>query len=345
MALLWIDGFDAYGTTVGFKPQPDGIMARKYAVMNGEARLDVEEGRTGGYAIELDYDATNNFGPSDLTTHDTMIVGFALRLKGHRIGDNKFFQMYDGTTQGMALRMTELGEIAVYRGNTYLATTSGFAIGLSTWTHIEFKVTCHATAGSYQLRINGQTALSDSGINTKNGTNDYHSTFRFFSISYQVGPTIDDLYVLDGSGTEMNDFLGNMKVITMFPDGAGDSADWTPNAGANHAMVDEQQADDDGEYVESDTTGYKDLYNYEPASGVSSVKGVMVNTDCRETDAQTFSLKTVVKSGGSEDADAGQAIGSTDYVTRQRRMETNPVTGSAWTVSELDSAQFGIEVG
>ena len=36
MALLWIDGFDNYGTTIGGAPSPTGILNRKYATVFGD---------------------------------------------------------------------------------------------------------------------------------------------------------------------------------------------------------------------------------------------------------------------------------------------------------------------
>ena len=42
MALLWVDGFENYGTSTGSAPSPAGIMARKYNVMRlrGHPHLD-----------------------------------------------------------------------------------------------------------------------------------------------------------------------------------------------------------------------------------------------------------------------------------------------------------------
>jgi hypothetical protein len=232
----------------------------------------------------------------------------------------------------------------VRRGTTVLA-TSVAAFGVEVWRYIEFKVVCNDTTGSYELRIGEETVLSATDVDTKAGTHDYHDSFRFYGagLTDADATIIDDCYILDGSGT-LNDFLGNVRVLTIRPNAAGDTTEWAPSAGDNYAAVDEEVCDDDTSYVEDDTADQTDLYNYGAISATAGVIGVQVNTDCRETDATSFSLKTVCKSGATTDADAGQAIGSASYVTRTRILETDPDTAAAWTAGGVNAAQFGVKV-
>ena len=53
MALLWIEGFEGFGTTTGAAPKPAGAMGRKYPFIAQEGSMDIETGRDGGYCIEL----------------------------------------------------------------------------------------------------------------------------------------------------------------------------------------------------------------------------------------------------------------------------------------------------
>ena len=48
MALLWIDGFENYGTTIGSMPLPGGIIGKKYTV-GLEYQIDIQTGRDTGY--------------------------------------------------------------------------------------------------------------------------------------------------------------------------------------------------------------------------------------------------------------------------------------------------------
>jgi len=343
MSLLFIDGFDNYGTSVGDAPSPTGVVSRKYPLILNESSFDVVTGRLDAYAVRI-VSTGGYFSPGALTTDATMVVGFAFKIDQFPPSDMVFLSLYDGVTLGVNFKLTTAGEIGVYRGVTLLGTTTGASLGVGPWRYIEVKVVCSDT-GSVIVRVDEGVKLTLSSVDTKAGSNSYHTTFRFLGTSNNVltTPHFDDMYCCDGSGSANNDFLGNTRVVAIRPDAAGDSTQLTPSAGANYECVDEELCDDDTTYVESLTVGHKDLYGTDAAlTGV--ILGVQVNTDCRETDASSFDLKTVCKSDTTEDADAGQAIGSTDYVTKTRVLEEDPHTSAAWVAADVNAAQFGLEV-
>ena len=345
MALLWIDGFDNYGTTAGSAPSPAGIVGRKYPTIYHESNFYVRIGRLAGYALDLSYDNSPYFGVTGLTTNDTVVVGFAVKLV--LSNDITFFSLYDGTTQGVCLAVQTTGEIKVKRGSTLLGTTAGLGLVASNWYYIELKVKCAGgTSGTYELRVGGANVCSSAGANTQAGSDAYHDGFRFNGMGVNATMCVDDFYLLDASGAANNDFLGNMRVTALRPDSAGDSTQFTPDSGNNYARVNEAVCGDDTNYVEDATSTHVDLYNYDALSGITSgIKGVMVCTDCRETDGTSFSLKTECKSGTTTSDDAGQVIGSTNYVTKRRILEVDPDTAVAWIKTGLDAAQFGVKVG
>ena len=342
--LLWIEGFEGFGTSVGSPPSPTNVLARVYSTVISESTMDIEAGRLGGYCLKLD--ATSNAIRSPaLTTNSTLVVGCAVKF-GYALTLCRFLSFLDGVTLGMNVRLTVAGELSVYRGTTLLATTVGLNLLLNAWYYIEFKVTCNATTGSYELRVGEVTVLSAAGVNTKAGSNDYHTTFVLerdaASTTY-----LDDMYCLDSSGSVNNDFLGNSRVSAIYPNGDTASKAWDRSAGAdNYALVDEAIVNDDTDYVESGDVGDKDLYDYGAVSGVTTVvRGLQINTMCRETDVTPFNLITVAKAGTTESEDVGQAVGTTNYVSKRRIVELDPDTGVAWTVSGVNAAQFGIKVG
>ena len=57
MALLWVEGFDRFGTSLDYKPQPNCVVSRKY-ITQGEdlSRFQIKTGKMGGYALCLPYD-------------------------------------------------------------------------------------------------------------------------------------------------------------------------------------------------------------------------------------------------------------------------------------------------
>lgn len=348
MALLWIEGFEGFGTTIAAVPSPTGVVGRK-TLVSDEPRFRIQAGRFGGYALNIIYDSSCYYGRTGLTTNSTLIVGCAVKwtelIRNYSSTYPMYLAFYDGVTTGVNLYLEANGETTVRRGATVLGTTSGYAFSDNTWVYVELKVTCHDTTGSFELRFNGETVLTGSNIDTKPGTNAYHNGFRVLGTSTTSSRAVqvDDLYCCDASGASNNDFLGPCKVLPIFPDSAGDSAQWTPSAGANYAAVDEPQIDDDTTYVETASAGQKDLYNYGSlGETVSGIKGVQVTTTARVTDATPLSLYPRVKSGATEQSGSQITVGNSSYVSFSQLWDSDPNTGAAWSQANLEAAQFGV---
>jgi hypothetical protein len=340
MALLWIEGFEGFGTTGA----PQGV-EEKYLETHRISFTVLDTGRLAGYA----WKSTTSSNPQITTEHlggaSTIVVGFGFKV--NRVVSNlSIFEFYEpGKTLGMNLQIIG-DELRVRRGSTTLATTSTLNLQVDTWYYIEFKVTVHNSAGAYELRVDETTELSASSIDTQ------ASSFAQIDLAKWIMPSssldhmwFDDIYILDNSGSNNNDFLGKCRVDGILPDAAGDQTDFTPSAGANYAAMDENPDDGDTTYVESDTATDQDLYNYAsmPAS-IGGVRGVQINTLARLTDAESFDLKTLVKSGTTTDADSGQPA-TNDYRVLRRIVEEDPDTSALWTESGINAAQFGLEVG
>jgi hypothetical protein len=342
MALLWLDGFDNYGTSVGSAPSPAWVITRKYGQVGYEdQRLWTAAGRFGQYGLQLYSDEAGYIMTPALTTNDTIIIGFGFKMS--KEGAGYPIRLYDGpATMGVSVKLAG-SELAVTPGTgTPYATTVNLGLLPLAWYYIELKVKCADSGGTYELKVNGATVLSGTG-DTKLGSHTYHDRVCFFSADGAI-PYIDDFYVCDASGAANNDFLGDVRVLTMRPTGAGGSTQWTPDSGSNYARVNEAICGDDTNYVEDTTSGHEDRYGFTDLSGVLSINGLMICTDCRETDAKSFSFKTVCQSDTTHDLDAGQMIGSTDYLTRYRIMETDPNISAAWTQTNLNAAEFGIQL-
>lgn len=336
--LLFIEGFEGFGDTLGAAPVG---FDRKYNSVANTSGIDIETGRHSGFSAEMNGNSLH-FQTFALTTNATIVVGMAMKYPSFVAA--RILALYDGVTEGINLRMKTDGEIEVYRANTLLGTTTGASVGLNAWSYLEVKVLSNDTTGTVEVRINGDTKLSLTGIDTKVGSNAYHDAVRFLGIT-AIGHSIDDVYILDGSGSANNNFLGDQRVVAIFPNAEGTTNDFTPSTGTdNSALVDEVAPNDDTDYVESSTVGHKDLYAYGNISGLGTIAGVQVNTDCRETDASDFNVITVVRSNVTESDDAGQAL-TASYLTKFRIVEQDPDTAAAWTEAGVNAAEFGVKVG
>jgi len=344
MAVVWIDGFDNYGTSG--VPSPTNIVARRYAITALESNMLIRDGRFGEYGIVLNNNPTCYISPGPLTTNATLIVGFAFKFPSLPWASGReFLSFYDGTTLGINVKTAADGQFSIYLGTSLVATSTSAAIVADTWYYFELKVVCNTYTGSYELRISDTPILSATNQNTKNGSHDYHTTFRLYGTTWveAYGPRYDDLYACDGSGATNNDFLGNVRVSTLRPDGAGDSTQFTPSAGDNYTCVDEVTVNDNTDYVSDGTSGHTDLYTYSDTT-LSGIKAIAICTDCRETDAKTMNIHNVCKSGGTQDDGSSVIIGSCNFVQKQRILETDPNTSGQWQAANLNSAQFGVKI-
>jgi hypothetical protein len=339
MALLWIEGFEGYGTSTGFAPLPAGVLARKYPHVRDATSLDIEVGRFGGFCLEMA--GNSELGTPTLTVDDTLIIGFAFRVEGTT--SLTLMGLWDGTDQNISLHYHQsTNELAIYRDSSILETID---IGLlpDTWYWCEMKVKTNNSTGTYDVEVGGVNIFSASGVDTQTGSNAYSSTARM-----EGGGTTnrwDDLYICDSTGSVNNDFLGNVRVVSISPDGDSTANFGTSTPSANHyENVDENPSDDDTSYVEDGTVNTVDLYDYEALSGAGSILGLQINTQCRETDVTAFSLITPIESNGSQYDDSPAIIGTPSYVFRSRLSELDPDTSAPWTFSGVNAAKFGIKV-
>ena len=342
--LLWIEGFESFGTSG--VPAPTGIVARKYATIGEESAMLIRPGRIGGYGIVLNDNPTCYLSPGALTTDATLVIGCAYKFPSvYPVDGRDFIQLYDGATLGINLKTGIDGQLSICLGASVIETSTTITLVAGTWYYLELKVVC-GDAGSYELRINNTVIFRASGVGTKAGSHDYHTTFSLCGTTWAeaYGPVWDDVYCLDGSGSANNDFLGDMNVTTLRPLGAGSSTELTPDTGSNYARVSESVCDDDTSYVEG-SVGTKDLYEYDPIPNPGVIAGVMVVTDCRNMGGPSLNMITACESGGTDDDDAGQVVSAITYGTLKRVIELDPHTSAAWLKAGLNSAQFGVEVG
>lgn len=335
MALVWVDGFDNYGT-LGDET-PSGILSRKYTNI-GTINWDVSDPRVEGNGFSMKRVGGAIVTPN-LTSDTTMIVGFGLRLHRFYLGTGKgtVFEWCDGTTarlyaymnliDGLHIGINGYGLVGIIPARWYC------------WQYVEVKV--DTSAGTVEAHLNGTTVFSESSLTI--------SSINAVKLGYKSQPYFDDLYVCDGIGSKNNDFLGPRKVVTIRPDGdVGGFQDWVtgPTPGGNHyEMVYEEVCDDDTTYVEEDSTNQTDLYDCDAVSSdLSEVDGMMVCADTRKEEGDgDFNLRLPIRLSATVDEGSSIVVSETSYTTKSRISEDKPTTGD-WTPSDVDSAQIGLKV-
>lgn len=330
MALEFMDGFDHYNG--------GAIAGRKWDT--GSNVNSFTAGRFGGNAANLLTQAV----VLTLTAQQTRVVGFAFQFTG--AGANIVCQFMDSGTNQVELRLDASRHFVVTRNGTVL-TTGATVYTLNTWYYVEFKAKIDPATGTYEVRVNGATEITGSG-NTRNTANSTCNGLRF-------GPgagtnIIDDLYVLNTSGSVNSDFLGECRIITTLPNAdntttPGTNKTWTPNAGTTHStQVDETNPNDDTDYISSATAGQVDTFQYPDITATGTIAGVQVNLCDRKDDAGTRTLCAEYRSGAGTNYDGATSISpGSAYLIHRQIWETDPATSAAWTVANINAGEFGVK--
>jgi hypothetical protein len=158
---------------------------------------------------------------------------------------------------------------------------------------------------------------------------------------------VDDYYACDIQGSTNNDFLGDVRVQAVFPNGNGNYSQLTNDLGNmtnNYTHVDEADPNDDTDYVESSNAGDKDTYTYQDLpTTTGTVYGVQVMTYAKKTDSGSRTIRNLARLSGT-DADNGSDIAlPSGYTYLPSIFETKP-GGGAWTITDVNNAEFGVKV-
>lgn len=208
------------------------------------------------------------------------------------------------------------------------------------WWFLQIYIYIHDSSGRFVLKINGTTELDFTGDTRNGGTgviNEIDVGYYDYASSYP-NCYIDDLVVDDA------DYPGDTRIYGISPDGAGNSASWTPSAGNNYECVDEVPPSD-ADYVETNNNDQTDTHSMADMPSVYEVKSVQVHTRAQTTGAptpQNIALVCRPPTGGTDYVGSDQAVG-TAWKGFSELWENNPYTSSPWTESEVNGMEAGIK--
>ena len=327
MSLLILEGFDTYQT---------GDWEGKWSNMIGTIQAGGRKGTNCLYhwdAMHLAYSAGGN--------PQTVIVGFALKVSA--AGDWELLDFRDGAVVQLRIECDSSNQILIKRGGTIISYT-GYVLPVNTWVYLEFKATIDNSAGSYELRINGVTKDSQSGIDTRTTGNNWTNVVYFYMRDPGRSSYIDDISVFDDQGAFCNDFVGDVHVEALFPNGVGYVTDWVgvPGAGENYEEVDETDPDGDSTFVVTSGVGVEDSYDFSDLVTLSgSVFCVQVNLWGKKDDVGSRTVVATTRPVTTVYSGIGVSLGDT-YSYYTFPFEANPETSGLWTIGEINAAEFGI---
>lgn len=345
MALLFFDSFDHYQTAQ---------VTAKWTTITATPGPSIVAGvgRCGSQALRP---ATNFF--QDLIKgipfgSTTITVGLAVNYFISLFGPIELVRVEDGVTWHLLLSRGNDGTLYIVRNDVppvVLGFTVPDVIRMNSYYYIELQTHTDVAAGTVIVRVNGVTVLNLAGLNTKGlGTLSAFSTAIRIAGASNYGVYIDDLYALDSTGPAPNNtLLGDVHAEYLQPQAPGFHQDWGVVGVPTHwqAVSDGASPDDDATYIFTTTVGAIDTEIYASTGLPSgSIFGVQLGLYARKTDAGVRLVAPVIRHAGADHVGANQAPSATSYHYLIQLYETNPGTGVAWTIADVNGDEYGIEL-
>lgn len=282
----------------------------------------------------------------------TMILGFAyvassLQNQGVRIISPSVGSYTSGNTY-LTFNINSSGQATLYnnRTSTYLVSTAAGSYFQNVWYYVEIKVVWGAT-GSAEVRIDGLSVGTATSVDTRTHTSDsafYGVGFGVFASSPNVNSSyFDDVYVCDGTGATHNDFLGPVAVYTLFPSANGTTNQFSPTGVASNWDAVNEQVADTVTYVGSSTATHVDKYNVTdlPVSP-ATIHAVAVCSLATKSESSARQYRNTVTVSGTTTNGVTVTPALSQYNASHDLFVTAP-GGSAWTASDVNSMEIGVE--
>lgn len=351
MALLWMDGFDHYGTGSTGKAN---MLLGPYAQISQYYSPSTTRPRNGYASMTLSGSVGTNFIRRTFgSSYSNAAVGVGMAIYvtelpalAERVCPFVFTDV--NNDEQVTLVINTDGSMKVTLGirtsGTTLVggTTSGQVIFAGTWHHIEMKVICDATSGRVIVNVDDVEVIDTGagGVDTdESGTGEVSQVWLGLGATPGITIYVDDIFAWDTTGSYNNDFIGDKDVLTYYFDGDSGTQQWTPNiAVAHHLQVDDTESaqdpaggqDGDTTYLQATSAGNIEELDLEAVpSTVAGIVGVQLVNMMRKTQAGASNVTAVIVEGtiAAESTGTSTALGE-EYAYYQEVIERDPVNGT-----------------
>ena len=342
MAVLFMDGFDLYANIAD-------VVKGGWWYENANQTFSTTNGRHGGGCLQNTVANASWGAPAVIATGGTLILAFSFYLTNRASGGatDTVLSGRDRTgAQMFRLEMNTSGDLKAYnQPNSQVGSTASAALSDNAWHWIEVKVGLGTGAadGSIEVKINDVTVIGPvASIDTNTG-----NSLAYILFNGSAGDTrYDDVFIMDGTGTGMNDFLGDMRIDTMIPNSDGTTTNWTASAGSDYQCVDDtpNAANDDTDYVYATAANTTELQMSNFGDNPTSVECVQIRARGNKTDAGDRTYRINLLSGGSQGD--GTTLGFTvGYCWRRNGVfSRNPNGNAVWTKNTVNAIQLELEL-
>jgi len=331
MALLFTESFD--GILTG---------AKKWTTWRSSNTIGPEHGRDGtnglftGSATGIKDIATRSITPA---TNRVIVGCWVYATNTQRDPDDGFIRLVSTGGQSINVLWSEssLAQLEVFGSGVSRTVIGPQGIGQrQTWVFVELM---WEPGVAYEVRANGVTIAS--GASSGSGTPSVYAIRQGGDLGGSGAAfRVDNIYVLDTSGSVNNDFLGPVTVTPLQPDGAGNRTELTPSeAAANWELVSDG---DDDTYVEGDE-GEGDLYTFEDTGITEPILGVVQYWRAFDSLGGAITGRAIARSGGNDYDGNTVVLPASLAPAHAQPWDVDPDTSDLWDPTDLDAAEFGVE--
>jgi hypothetical protein len=345
MALVFFDNCDYYGTNEIMDVYDHCGNTSELSIVSGS-------GRNGTNCIQIDA----AFGASRwldkcFPATGTVIIGHALYHLTD-VGSPFGMRLYNYQGVQVTLRVESDGSLALRRGDhtgTIVGQSDAGVIAVNTWYFIEMKVEIGNSA-DFSVRVGGQEVINETGKDTQNQSVATVSRYIFYN-SNNEHVRYDDMYIIVPGGAYNNDFLGDVRIDTLYPTGAGFHSDFVPSTGSTNWNLVDDPSTSTSDFVTANEID--DIDTYEVGSldplVTDQIKAVAAVTYARKPSGGTAVYKGAVRYGGQDYtkrcADPTRGFLGASWRRSHTIWERRPWDGDPWTQDNIAACEFGQSMG
>lgn len=325
----FLEGFEAYQSIAQ-------TLHFRWAAYNNTPTLGT--GRGGGQCIVCVGSTTalqEYITSVAFTARATACVGFAYYYSGIASAST-ICSLFDGSTEHLRILRNANLTLSVARGDGTVLATSTANIIEGAWHYITLDYTINNSTGAVELKLDGVTIASASGVDTQNGGSAQVNVLRLSERAEASNTSyFDDVYVASAN-------LGDNKVISLSPNGDDDATGWniTGDTLAYTVLADNS----DSSFIDTDATNELARLNMgDLPVGYTVINAIQPVVRWDKSDAGTCTGRLNVKSGTTTDTGATKGLTETIVWFGGDILSQDPDTTADWDSSGVNAVQVEIE--
>lgn len=344
MALIFFDGWDYYNDVATFSSKWKG------SPIGGNPTFYSTGGRNGQGMIGWTTYGTQTPIYRWGGTPTTVYLAFAIKFITLTGSSASIATMFDSSNTVRAyLSHTNSGALTLYDGSGNLLATANVGMSAGNWYHIQWKYTPSASCASDSniVKFNNTAVINvTSGTRTTSGTTYNAQGFSIGSISGALNSFtcyFDDLYFLDNTGSDFNDFLGDRFIGYYSVNGNGYYNQFTPVGAASNYLA-AQTYNGDTSYCSSD-----ELYRQSFTLGtfpdsIESILAIQNVAIAKKSGSGDHTIKNLLRINGTDYEGSSSLSLGTTYGQNIDLLTVNPDTGLPFTDADIQAMNTGIRV-